>query len=84
MGDQIDLREFTVDAAFLADRFGVPTETLRRQMQQGLVRSVVERGEGEDVGRTRLTIRIGNRSWVAVVADDGTKLSERIVFCATK
>ncbi len=84
MADQNDINDFTVDAVFLADRFGVPTETLRRQMQQGLVRSVIERGEGADAGRTRLTVRIGNRSWIAVVAEDGTMITERMAFCTVK
>lgn len=84
MADQIDIKDFTVDADLIASRFGVPTETLRRQMLQGLVHSVVERGESEDAGRTRLTVRIGNRSWIAVVADDGTRISERMAFCAMK
>ncbi|MBO9126957.1 hypothetical protein J5283_24885 [Rhizobium sp. 16-488-2a] len=84
MADQIDIKDFTLDADFLAGRFGVPTEILRRQMQQGLVRSVIERGEGADAGRTRLTVRIGNRSWIAVVAEDGTRITERMVFCSMK
>ncbi|MDM9623434.1 hypothetical protein A6U87_27870 [Rhizobium sp. AC44/96] len=84
MPDQVEMKDFTVDADFLANRFGLPTETLRRQMQQGFVRSLVEQGQGDDAGRTRLTVRIGNRSWVAVVTEDGTKLSERMVFCAMK
>ncbi len=84
MPDHIDIETCTIDAEFLSTRFGLPVDALRRQMQQGFVRSVVERGQGEDSGRTRLTVRIGNRSWIAVVADDGTRISERLAFCTMK
>ncbi|UWM85215.1 DUF6522 family protein [Rhizobium sp. SRDI969] len=61
--EQIDIGELTIDAAFLARRFAISPDALRRHMKLGLVRSLVERGEGEDAGRTRLTVRIGNRTW---------------------
>ncbi|NKN00627.1 MULTISPECIES: DUF6522 family protein [Rhizobium] len=76
--EQIDIGELTIDAAFLARRFAISPDALRRHMKLGLVRSLVERGEGEDAGRTRLTVRIGNRTWIAVIASDGAVVSERM------
>jgi hypothetical protein len=38
-------------------------------MKRGVVYSVVERGEGEDTGRMRLTIRYRAQSWSTTVED---------------
>lgn len=70
--------EFLLSADMLAERFGWPTQTLRDYMRRGLVASRVERGEGEDAGRWRLSVRCGNRRWQAVVEADGTVGSQRI------
>lgn len=80
---RIDLKAPTVDAAYLATRFDLPAETLRKFMTQGLVRSRVEVGNGEDSGRSRLTVRIGNRMWIAIVGADGNVLSEETRFVAS-
>jgi hypothetical protein len=63
--------EFVLPAELLAERFGWPAETLQGLMRRGLVASRVERGEGEDEGRFRLSVRCGNRRWRAVVEADG-------------
>ena len=70
--------EFLLPADLLADRFGWPTETLRDMMRRGLVSSRVERGEGDDAGRWRLSVRCGNRRWQAIVEADGTVGTQRI------
>jgi len=64
--------EFLLPADMLAERFGWPTQTFHDYMRRGLVVSRVERGEGEDAGRWRLSVRCGNRRWQAVVEADGT------------
>lgn len=73
-----DSGEFLLPADMLAERFGWPTETLRDMMRRGLVSSRVERGEGEDAGRWRLSVRCGNRRWQAIVEADGTVGQQRI------
>lgn len=80
---KVDLDELTVDASYLADRFGLSPQALRRYMAQGLVRSRVEMGQDADLGKTRLTVRIGNRIWVAVLAADGSIVSEVTRFAAS-
>lgn len=70
--------EFVLPAEMLAQRFGWPIKTLRDYMQRGLVTSHVERGEGEDAGRWRLSVRCGNRRWQAVVETDGTVSTQRL------
>lgn len=70
--------EFLLPAEMLAERFGWPTQTLRDYMRRGLVASRVERGEGEDAGRWRLSVRCGDRRWQAVVEADGTVGAQRL------
>jgi hypothetical protein len=70
--------EFVLPADLLAERFGWPTQTLRDYMRRGLVASRVERGEGEDEGRWRLSVRCGNRRWRAVVEADGTLGTQQV------
>ena len=70
--------EFLLPADMLAARFGWPTETFSDLMRRGLVASRVERGEGDDAGRWRLTVRCGNRRWQAVVEADGTVGAQRV------
>ena len=70
--------EFLLPAEMLAERFGWPAQTLRDYMRRGLVSSRVERGEGEDEGRWRLSVRCGNRRWQAIVETDGTLGAQRL------
>lgn len=63
---------FLIDAAFIAGKFDMPVEEARGLMRRGLFRSRVEKGEGEDAGRWRLTVRCGNRVWQGIVSEDGT------------
>lgn len=71
---------FVLDAARLAKRFGWSAEELRELMRRGLVTSRVERGEGEDEGRWRLSVRCGNRCWQAIVLPDGSVADEQLDF----
>jgi hypothetical protein len=71
---------FTLDAARLAGRFGWSEQELRDLMRRGLVTSRVERGEDEDAGRWRLSVRCGNRCWQAIVLADGTMAEEQLEF----
>lgn len=62
---------YTVPATLLAARFGLDEATLRADMRAGRIASLVERGEGEDAGRVRLSFRRGDRAWAVVVDPDG-------------
>ena len=48
---------FTVDAEFIAGKLGLSPEIFWREVKHGIVYGIVERGEGEDAGRVRLTFR---------------------------
>jgi len=71
---------FTIDAEKIAARFGWSAAEWRDMQRRGLVTSRVERGEGEDQGRWRLSVICGNRLWLAVVSEDGALIEERIDF----
>lgn len=70
--------DFILDPAEIARRFGLAPQDFRRQQEQGLVKSTVEVGEGEDAGTSRLSLRIGNRIWRAVLDENGQVLREEL------
>lgn len=54
---------FTVDAELLAHELDLPPDVFWQELKRGIVYGVVERGEGDDSGRTRLTFRYRSRAW---------------------
>ena len=64
--------EWVVDPAFVAPSLGLSAEALRRELRAGRVTGTVERGEGEDAGRIRLTFRYAGRAWAVRIEPDGT------------
>jgi hypothetical protein len=54
---------FVVDAELVAGKLGLSPDAFWQEMKRGIVYSIVERGEGEDAGRVRLTVRYRARSW---------------------
>ncbi|MHB2264558.1 DUF6522 family protein [Aliihoeflea sp. PC F10.4] len=72
--------DFTLDAALVAQGFGWSQHELQNHMRRGHVISRVERGEGEDEGRWRLSLRCGNRLWRAVVTQDCVMIEHEVAF----
>lgn len=63
--------DFLLESAEIAEKFDLSLNSLRGFQQRKLVSSTIERGEGDDAGSHRISLRIGNRVWRAVVdADD--------------
>lgn len=62
---------YVVDATALAPRLGLTPAALQREMRKGLVMNSVERGEGADAGRTRVTFRYRARAWALCIEPDG-------------
>jgi Family of unknown function (DUF6522) len=62
---------FVVEAELIAEGLGLSPDAFWREMRRGIVYGVVERGEGEDAGRTRLTFRYRVRSWSVTLEDKG-------------
>ncbi|MCJ9669972.1 MULTISPECIES: DUF6522 family protein [unclassified Neorhizobium] len=72
--------DFILESGEIADRFGLSREDFRRRIRQGLVTSTVERGEAEDIGTCRLSVRLGNRMWRAVLNNEGEVQNEAVTF----
>jgi hypothetical protein len=68
---------FVVDAELVAGKLGLSPDTFWQEMKRGIVYSVVERGEGEDAGRVRLTVRYRARSW-SITLDSGTAIGSEL------
>jgi hypothetical protein len=58
-----------IDAELVARNLGLSPAIFWREMKRGIVSGLVERGEGEDAGLTRLTFRYRGRSWSATLED---------------
>lgn len=72
--------DFILQPADLAERFGLTSDDFRRKMQKGLLASTVEVGEGEDAGTCRLSLRLGNRLWRAILDAEDRVTSEEMTF----
>jgi hypothetical protein len=67
---------FMLDGALVAQRFGVTATRMRELMSRRMVQSRVEKGEDDDAGRWRVTLRLGNRLWRGVFTADGQLCDE--------
>ncbi|KGE02246.1 MULTISPECIES: DUF6522 family protein [Rhizobium/Agrobacterium group] len=72
--------DFILESGELAGRFGLSGEDFRQRIRQGLVKSMVERGEAEDIGTCRLSVRLGNRLWRAILSNEGEVRDEAMTF----
>lgn len=61
--------DYLVAAEMVAPQLGLAPAAFWRKMQRGTVYGVVERGEGEDAGRTRLTFRYRARTWSIILEE---------------
>jgi len=59
--------DIALSAEVAAALLGIPIEAFLADLRAGVVYSVVERGEGEDAGRLRLTLRRRATTRVLVV-----------------
>lgn len=81
MAGRVEIGEdgVSVDAALLGEALGVPPSDVMRLMREGAITSLVERGEGEDAGRMRLTFFHGSRRFRLVVDETGAILQRSSV-----
>jgi hypothetical protein len=68
--------DYVLDPDELAPKLGLSATELRRRMKAGLVTSLVEAGQGDDAGLSRLTVRCGGAVWRAIVSADGSIIQE--------
>jgi hypothetical protein len=71
---------FVLDPTELASRFALKPDDFRSKMQRGLLLSTVETGVGDDKGTTRLSLRLGNRLWQAILDADDRVMNETLTF----
>lgn len=68
---QLHGNDIVVDADLLASFLNLSVTSLREAMNAGSVANVVEQGEGEDAGRTRLTFRYSDQQFSVMLEPDG-------------
>ncbi len=73
-----------IDATVAARGMKLAVEYFLRQIQQGHIRCLVERGVGDDEGRHRLSFKYRDRELLLIVADDGQVLSEELTMAPRK
>ena len=71
--------DFVVEPGILARKLSIREDELRHRMRLGQVTSMVERGEGDDAGCERLSVRCGDMVWRAVV-DAGLNVLSQEAF----
>lgn len=64
---ELSEEEIVMDASLVAEKLGLSTSAFWRELKRGIIYGVVERGEGPDRGKMRLTFRYGLRSWMVVL-----------------
>lgn len=67
---------FVVAVERIAPKLGLSPEAFWRELKRGIVYGVVERGEGEDAGRMRLSLRYRARCW-SLIIETGTAEPDR-------
>lgn len=68
---QLSDDDIVVDAGLLATCLDLSVASLREAMSAGDIRTLVENGEGEDLGRLRLTFRYQDRQFSILREPDG-------------
>lgn len=63
--------DFVIDAALLAEAFGLSQSEIKTRMRNGTITSRCETGVDEDAGRWRLTFHHGDRACRFVVDPAG-------------
>jgi hypothetical protein len=81
MATRIEMDEdgVSVDAAILAEAFGLEAADVPALVRAGEITSLFERGEGEDAGRMRLTFFHRSRRFRLVVDETGAVLQRSSV-----
>ncbi|MBB2750578.1 UNVERIFIED_ORG: hypothetical protein GGI57_001254 [Rhizobium aethiopicum] len=76
--------DFILDSSELAERFGLSQADLRRHMRHGSLVSSVEIGTAEHEGTKRVSLRLGNRLWRAVLNDANEVQHEQMIVLRGK
>lgn len=71
--------DFTVDANIIAEGLDLPEHAIARAMSSGAITTRFERGEGEDVGRFRLSFFYRSKT-LRLTVDAGGNILSRARF----
>lgn len=74
---RVDGSDVIIDVARVAPRLELGAEEFQKALRHGAIVGLVEAGRDEDAGRTRVTLRRGDRVWRAVLEADGRVHEER-------
>lgn len=70
--------DFEIDSAIVARSMKLPVAHFMAEMRRGNVHGLVEKGEGEDEGRYRLSFRYRGRALQMIVGSDGRLVDEAL------
>jgi hypothetical protein len=68
--------DWIVDPRELATRLDVRVRDLKRMKRQGQVEAKLAAGDGEDLGLSRVTVRLPDRGWSGIFDQGGVLISE--------
>ena len=68
--------DWVVDPRELAARLDVRVRDLKRMKRQGQVDANLATGDGDDVGLSRVTVRLPDRGWSGIFDQSGELISE--------
>jgi hypothetical protein len=75
--------DWVVDPRELAVRLDVRVRDLKRLKRRGQVDARLATGDGEDLGLSRVTVRLPDRGWSGIFDQGGALISED-AWCATE
>ena len=70
--------DWMLDPEQLHSRLMINPGLMRQKMRLGLVTSRIEEGINEDVGRSRVTIKVAKSIWEGIFDEAGRLISEKI------
>ncbi len=68
--------DWIVDPRELAARLDLRVRDLKRMKRQGQVDAKLATGDGEDLGLSRVTVRLADRGWSGTFDQGGALISE--------
>lgn len=84
MADEVRIEgaTVTVDAAIVAEAFGLDVDAVQRLMREGAMTTRHERGEGEDEGRARVSFLYQGRTFRLTIDERSGVVLSRARFGA--
>ncbi|AWN39961.1 DUF6522 family protein [Methylobacterium durans] len=68
--------QWVFDPTEFAAKLGITPERFQAEIDLELIRLLVEKGRGEDTGRSRITVRSREAAWQGIIDGQGYVLNE--------